>query len=139
LGYEQCPDLPDMRHLTINIFRIGLLSATTVIFYFATAPIESVPFAGLGDKVLHASAFLTLAGLLDFSFPVTRFDARKIAVLLAYGMTIEIVQHFLPFRTFSLLDWFADAAGIALYVGAATPLLKRMPWLHRRWAPQASQ
>jgi VanZ family protein len=110
-----------------------------MITYFATAPIEAVPLAGLGDKVLHAGAFLTLAGLLDFSFPATPFGARKIASLLAYGMAIEVAQHFLPFRTFSLLDWSADAVGIALYIGAVTPVLKRMPWLQRRWAPQVSQ
>jgi len=126
------------RHTTI-VFRIGLFSAATMVMYFATAPLEAVPFVALGDKVLHAGAFLTLAGLLDFSFPATPFGSRKITSLLAYGMAIEVVQHFLPFRTFSLLDWLADAVGIVLYVGAATPVLKRVPLLQRRWAPQVSQ
>ena len=122
-----------------TLFRIALFVAVATIACLATAPLEAVPFVGLGDKVLHASAFLVLAGLLDFSFPATRFAAGKVATLLAYGMAIEIAQHFLPFRSFSLLDWLADAGGIALYVAVATPILKRTAWLQRRWDPQVFQ
>ena len=128
-----------MRRTQTTLFRIALLIATVTIAHFATAPLEAVPFVGLGDKVLHVGAFLVLASMLDFSFPSTAFGAGKVAALLAYGIAIEIVQHYLPFRSFSLLDWLADAAGIALYVAAATPILKRIPWLQRRWEPQAFQ
>ena len=128
-----------MRRIETTLFRVALLTATVVIMHFATAPLDRVPFVGLGDKVLHVSAFLVLAALIDFSFPTSAFDVRKLTTLMAYGLTIEIVQHFLPFRSFSLLDWLADGAGIALYVAAATPVLKRVPWLQRRWAPQLSQ
>jgi VanZ family protein len=122
-----------------RLFRLALFLAVVVITRVATAPLEEIPILGLGDKVLHAGAFLVLAALLDFAFPATAFGARKIVALLAYGMTIEIVQHFLPFRTLSLLDWLADAGGVALYVAVATPILKRTPYLQRRWAPQVSQ
>jgi VanZ family protein len=128
-----------VHRIETTAFRISLILGAAVITHFATAPLDAVPFAGLGDKVLHAGAFLVLGGLLDFSFPETGFGTGKIALLLAYGMAIEVVQHFLPFRTFSLLDWLADAAGIVLYVAAATPILKRTPWFQRRWDPQVSQ
>jgi VanZ family protein len=122
-----------------TLFRVALFVATLVATRLATAPIEAVPFVGLGDKVLHAGAFLVLAGLLDFSFPATPFGARKFATLLAYGMAIEVVQQFLPYRSFSLLDWLADACGVVLYVVVATPILKRTAWLQRRWDPQVFQ
>ena len=128
-----------LRPTETTLLRLLLVVTVVIIMHFATAPLEEVPFAGLGDKVLHIGAFLTLAALLDFAFPATPFGRGKVAALLAYGMMIEIVQHFVPFRTFSLLDWLADAVGIALYVAAATPVLKRTPWLQRRWAPQLSQ
>jgi VanZ family protein len=128
-----------VRRLDVILFRTTLCVAAVAITHFATAPLTEVPFAGAGDKVLHASAFLTLAGLIDFSFPGTTFGRGKVFALLAYGLAIEIVQHFIPYRTFSLLDWIADAVGIALYVAVATPILKRTPWLQRRWEPQVSQ
>lgn len=128
-----------MLAIETTLFRVALFVATLVATRLATAPIEAVPFAGLGDKVLHAGAFLVLAGLLDFSFPATRFTAGKVATLLAYGMAIEVVQHFLPYRSFSLLDWLADAGGVALYAVVATPILKRTAWLQRRWDPHVFQ
>jgi VanZ family protein len=128
-----------VRRIAITACRFTLCVAVGSISYFATAPLEAVPFAGISDKVLHAGAFLTLAALVDFSFPTTAFGARKVAPLLAYGLAIEVVQHVLPFRTFSLLDWLADGAGVVFYVAVATPLLKRTPWIQRRWEPQVSQ
>jgi VanZ family protein len=128
-----------VRRLDVTLFRTALCVAGAAITHFATAPLSAVPFAGAGDKVLHASAFLALAGLIDFSFPGAPFGRGKVFALLAYGLAIEVVQHFIPYRTFSLLDWMADAVGISVYVAVATPILKRTPWLQRRWEPQVSQ
>lgn len=128
-----------MRRCEKMFFRLTLSVAVAAITYLATAPLDAVPVLGVGDKVLHATAFLVLAVLVDYSFPAASFAVGKISLLLVYGIAIEITQHFLPFRSFSLLDWLADAVGVLLYVVVATPLLKRTPWLQRRWAPQASQ
>ncbi len=128
-----------MLPIETTLFRVALFVATLVATRLATAPLEAVSFVELGDKVLHAGAFLVLAGLLDFSFPATRFGGRKVAALLAYGIGIEVVQHFVPYRSFSLLDWLADAGGVVLYVVVATPILKRTAWLQRRWDPQVFQ
>ena len=128
-----------MLPIETTLFRVALFVATLVATRLATAPLEAVSFVGLGDKVLHAGAFLVLAGLLDFSFPATRFGGRKVAALLAYGIGIEVVQHFVPYRSFSLLDWLADAGGVVLYVVVATPILKHTAWLQRRWDPQVFQ
>ena len=54
--------------------------------------------------------------------------AAKILALLAFGLAIEVVQHFLPHRDASLLDIAADVAGIALYA-AARPLFLTIPLL----------
>lgn len=139
LGLGGVVELESVKHNEARLFRIALFFAVVAITRLATAPLEEIPTLGVGDKVLHAGAFLVLAALLDFSFPATAFGAAKITALLAYGIAIEIAQHFLPFRGFSLLDWLADGAGVALYGVAATPILKRMPYLQRRWEPQRSQ
>ena len=38
----------------------------------------------------------------------------KIVILLVFAIQIEIVQYFIPNRTFSLHDIFADSIGIAI-------------------------
>jgi VanZ family protein len=89
----------------------------------------------ISDKVHHAFAFYVLALLLDFAAPRREFGLRKFGALMAFGVAIECVQYFLPWREFSLLDMVADAVGLMLYV-AGIPLLKRVPVLRRRWQPE---
>ncbi|HEX9627044.1 MAG TPA: VanZ family protein [Acidiferrobacterales bacterium] len=116
----------------INIFRLALAAAVIVITVLATMRIEHPVVSGLGDKFHHLAAFYVLALLVDFSAPNSRYGLAKAAPLLAYGLLIEVVQYFLPHRTFSLFDLAADAAGLALY-GLSLPLLRRVPVLRRRW------
>ena len=54
--------------------------------------------------------------------------------LAGYGLFIEVVQHFLPYREASFVDLLADGAGIAAYA-LCIPLLARIPVLRR---PKAS-
>ncbi len=70
------------------------------------------------DKANHILAFFVLAGLADLAYPGSS-PARgweKWVSLLAFGLFIEAVQYFLPYRQFSLLDLAADGIGIWLYV-----------------------
>jgi VanZ family protein len=78
------------------------------------------------------AAFLVLAALLDFSLPRQEFTLAKAGALLGYGLLIEIVQYFLPFRQFSLLDLAVDALGLAAYA-LLRPLCRRLPILRERW------
>ena len=96
-------------------FRGALFLAIVAITWLATTPLQ-VPIAeDIHDKVSHIAAFLVLALLLDLSFPARRFGWAKAVTLLGYGVLIEVVQYFLPYRSFSLLDIVADGAGIAIY------------------------
>jgi VanZ family protein len=52
--------------------------------------------------------------------------------LLGYGLAIEIIRYFLPYRSFSLLDLGADATCL-LASRISIPLLKRMPLFNNRW------
>ncbi len=113
-------------------FRSLLATTIVAIFYLATARTSIPVVEHISDKIEHAFAFLTLAMLADFSWPESGFGSRKILVLLGYGLAIEIVQYFLPYRTFSLLDLTADAVGLFLY-WLAMPLVRRVPLLSRRW------
>jgi hypothetical protein len=71
----------------------------------------------MADATLHFLSFALLTWLLcrDLVRPPRLFiSSLKIAsVSLIYGLFIEIIQRFLPYRTFSFRDLLADAAGIA--------------------------
>lgn len=107
-----------------------LAAMVIIVSYLAFTPVDVPVVEDLNDKVGHAMAFSTLAFLLDYSFPASRPGPTKIALLLGFGLLIEIVQYFLPYSTFSLLDWTADAVGIALYL-LMLPALRHFPLL--RW------
>lgn len=117
--------------LTIEA-RILLILVIMFISWQSTIPAGSeFPFT-LQDKVLHFLVFYLLALLVDFSVPQKPFRAAKIVVLLGYGVAIEIAQSFLPYRSCSGADLIADAAGITTYL-LSIPLLKRIPFLQKRW------
>jgi VanZ family protein len=113
-------------------WRTLFVAALLVSTYLALIPVVSPAIASWNDKIVHASGFVVLAFLADFSFPRIRYGAAKFLSLLAYGVALEIGQHFLPPRSFSVADMVADAAGLAAY-GFALPLLRYVPILSSRW------
>ena len=118
-----------------GLFRIGLAASILLISYLSFTQIEGSPFdvlTFLNDKLQHAVAFFVLAFLLDFAWPRQPWQWTKWLPLLGYGLFIEVVQFFLPFREFSLWDLAADALGLLLY-GYSLPLIKRTPGLAPRW------
>ncbi len=106
---------------------MGLLAGS----YLAFTPVKYEVLENIWDKLLHSAGFLALAFAADFSFPDRGFGMTKIAPLVAYGMFIEVVQHFLPYRSFELVDVVADAAGLLIYA-AVLPGIRRLPLLRNR-------
>lgn len=122
-----------MQHRSFTaISRSLLVLAVCAISYLATTSLSMPVVEDLNDKASHVLAFFVLALLVDFSWPRTRFGMRKAAGLLGYGMLIECVQYFLPYRSFSLLDWAADGLGLVLY-RALVPLLAGIYPFSLRW------
>ena len=116
----------------IVILRITLAGSLLGIIALATAELTHPLLTSVNDKLSHIVAFVYLAYLLDFSFPDSRFDMLKVFLLLVYGLLIEVIQYFLPYRTFSFLDLLADGVGVALYV-LIIPVLKYIPFIKLRW------
>jgi VanZ family protein len=103
------------------------------VLILSTLPVRhSIGFM-INDKVAHFVAFYVCALLLDFSFPDSGFDLKKAVPLILYGLLIEIIQLYLSYRHFSLLDLLADAGGLMVY-GLSLPIIKRLPFLKWRWA-----
>jgi VanZ family protein len=117
-------------HPTTLVFRLAFAVTIVTVTRLATMPIHAAPLFTMSDKVAHVTAFLVLAFFLDQGWPRLPFERKKVAVLLVYGMVLEVVQHFLPYRLFSLLDFAADAAGVGVYALAA-PFIANVPWIAR--------
>jgi VanZ family protein len=96
-------------------FRIALAIALVAILHLATTERSYAVAEDLNDKVSHVLAFGVLAFLAEFSFPHQRSRAAVVILLLAFGVLIEAIQYFIPYRDASLLDLAADALGIAVY------------------------
>ena len=117
----------------IYLFRITFVFTLMTILVLATLPNQTFDMGSMNDKLNHFAAFYICALLVDFSFPQRDFDLTKILFLLGYGLLIELIQLFLSYRSFSLLDLAVDTSGIFFY-GLSLPLIKNLPMLKRRWA-----
>lgn len=73
---------------------------------------RSLPAAthGVNDLALHFAGYviLVISGMVAFS----KYHITVPVMLLVYSTLIEILQYFLPYRTFSLLDIIANLSGL---------------------------
>ncbi|WP_345986509.1 VanZ family protein [Sulfurimonas sp. HSL-1656] len=95
------------------LFAAALLAISILAFIPSYDPLPKL--ASFSDILNHFAAFFTLYMLHLFSYPALSWRLRS-AVLLAYGLLIEIVQAFLPNRYASLSDLAVDAAAVAAAV-----------------------
>lgn len=86
------------------------------------------------DKVLHGGGYLLLIVSCNIAYLPNRQLLLKIALLLGFSTAIEIAQHFIPRRGFSLGDLLANLAGlllgavlIVLFSRATNPKLRQQP------------
>lgn len=85
----------------------------------------------INDKLGHALIFFFLAFLCSHSLG-NKFGIKAIILLAMFGLAIEVVQNFLSWRSFSMLDWFADIIGIIAY--DAVHRLKNIYYLRKNKA-----
>lgn len=95
--------------------RASLCLAIIGIFILSVIKIDQPLPGGLSDKFYHGLAFFALSSLANISFPKSGFTLYQYLPLFLYGILIELVQYFLPYRSFSIADILADAMGIFLY------------------------
>jgi len=98
-----------------NGFKVYLLICILAIEFLATTTIHIEVIESFWDKAKHFTAFFTLYILLSFAYRDLGLFP-KVALLVAFGLQIEIVQSFIDGRYFSLLDVVADSVGILLGV-----------------------
>ena len=80
----------------------------------AFTPVDGGIQAKLNDKALHALGFFSIAISAQLAHPKTSFVILTIGLCL-FGFAIELVQAYLPYRSFSMWDWGADVLGVLVY------------------------
>jgi len=88
-----------------------LIGALLVVFVGSVIPV-TIPSAAGEDKISHFLIYF----LLCFLFYWNGFSlVLSLVFSICYGVFLEIVQFFLPFRTFSFLDILANSLGAGLF------------------------
>lgn len=107
--------------------RLSALVYTLLLNWQLLTPVTIVQ-AGEWDKLIHFSAFFLLAGMFALSWQ--RFSCVQwFTSLLLYAALTEVLQHFIPGRSFSIMDWLADGLGITAGLLLSYLLLKTRPEL----------
>lgn len=101
----------------------GVAGCAVVILYGSVTPIDDgVPRTvfGIGTTVyLHLIAYGGFAGAIGYALLAADRQTLAVAVAIAmlYGIFIEILQGFIPYRTMDTLDVLVN--GVGALVGAA--------------------
>ena len=107
---------------------LALMIAQTIASSFATLPTPPGAFDGI-DKLMHASAWTLLGACLALAArrPSRRTAVIAVVIAVAFGISDEVHQSFVPGRDASLLDLVADGVGACVGAALAT-------WYgRRRW------
>ena len=97
--------------------RILFFISLSMVFYLSLVPSSDIPrFASLSflsDKVVHALIYFYLGyiGLLC-SFKIKR--EVIICLVFGFGLMIEIIHYYHPFRFFEYLDLLANLIGVTI-------------------------
>ena len=89
----------------------------TLIFYLSLIPASELEFYNalslIGDKILHGVIFvyISILGMFcDFKIKYYIF----MTIIFSFGLTIEIIHYFHPYRYFEWADLLANFLGIIL-------------------------
>jgi len=109
--------------LVLIVYWVALFAATH------GPPPPKIPEVSHADKFMHVGAYLVLA-LLCSCYVFLRGGVRNrrlktIAVIAAYALVDEILQHFVG-RTCDAADWLADVVGATLGIAAFWLLESRL-------------
>lgn len=110
-----------------------LLQFLFLLFVFAylgltPSPENTVPL--FNDKLMHCTGYFVAGISISFAFPRWSFLQRA-AFLISYSIAIEIGQHFMPPRTFDVLDICANSTGVLLGLSFIFLLTKKLLWFNQ--------
>jgi len=118
---EQVPLL----RLTPKLLKFGFWTAVLVVAIGSLTPGDALPPIGSHDKLLHLLGHGGLAVHGGFAYATMRL--RLVTGLVLFGAVLEVLQQWVPNRSFDWLDMVANVSGvlIAMMVVAAIERFRR--------------
>lgn len=106
-----------LRHIVAFKVTVRVMVITLMLLgvWVATKKLDFPSGVSVNDKLIHILVFFGFAFLMDLASARKPFWLWKGLPLLVYGVGIEVLQYFTPFRSFSVMDMVADCGGILVY------------------------
>ena len=98
-----------------TLYRINFFLSLLLVMYFSAVPASSIPniaaLSFLTDKMIHALIFLYLSFIgLNCYFDISKL--LLLGMIFAFGLVIEIIHFYHPYRFFEIPDLIANLIGI---------------------------
>ena len=96
-------------------YRINFFLSLLLVVYFSAVPASSIPniaaLSFLTDKMIHALIFLYLSLIgLNCYFNISKL--LLLGMIFSFGLVIEIIHFYHPYRFFEIPDLIANLIGI---------------------------
>lgn len=100
-----------------TLYKVIFFLSLILIMYFSILPASSIPniaaLSFLTDKMIHALIFLYLSFIgLNSYFNIS--NLWLLVLIFSFGLVIEIIHFYHPYRFFEILDLIANLIGILL-------------------------
>ena len=98
-----------------TLYRINFFLSLLLVMYFSVVPASSIPniaaLSFLTDKMIHALIFLYLSFIgLNCYFDISKL--LLLGMIFSFGLVIEIIHFYHPYRFFEIPDLIANFIGI---------------------------
>jgi VanZ family protein len=98
-----------------TLYRINFFLSLLLVVYFSAVPASSIPniaaLSFLTDKMIHALIFLYLSLIgLNCYFNISKL--LLLGMIFSFGLVIEIIHFYHPYRFFEIPDLIANFIGI---------------------------
>ena len=98
-------------------YRINFVISLLLVMYFSAVPSSSIPniaaLSFLTDKMIHALIFLYLSFIgLNCYFNISKL--LLLGMIFSFGLVIEIIHFYHPYRFFEIPDLIANLIGILM-------------------------
>ena len=100
-----------------TLYRVNFFLSLLLVTYFSAVPASSIPniaaLSFLTDKMIHALVFLYLSFIgLNCYFDISKL--MLLGMIFSFGLVIEIIHFYHPYRFFEIPDLIANLIGILL-------------------------
>ena len=106
---------PISKAILFRLILIVWFISIGIVSYLSIIPKLELPFGfKWDDKIHHFFAYLWLSALPLIGFRRLKFGMTGAVLMIPFGIGLEIAQHFIPGRFFSIFDMITNTIGVLL-------------------------